>query len=142
MRTGRELVIGQLNSVYLRAVEILDPHLSQVASLGTVKEIRIAEVWLMPSDGTFISESFLSKASFNSIKELLDFCKGDMGKELVGFAATLRFSLLANYFELLSPLDTKWYMWVRDTENGQVISVIFGHQILMNRAQTEGFIPQ
>jgi hypothetical protein len=141
MNTGRVLSgIGPFNTVTLRAIEITDPVVSPVISVGTIKEVRIAEVWLVPDNEPAISKQFLEKATLNTVKELLEFCRGKSDDR--GFPLTLRYKLLAKYFQNLQFEDTNWHMAVRTTDDGDVISVIFGHHTLMAKARELGFIPQ
>ena len=115
----------QHNSVWLRAVLKTDTAVAQLSNTLMFPHAQLYEVWLVPEDAEYITPAFLDAASFNSPKELLKRYQFEQ-TDFKLHAAGIEGRLVSDFGVGLHPTAACFHCSLLETQNGPVISVVFG----------------
>ena len=128
----------QHNHEFLRAILQLNTPVAELSNRLSRPGHQLYEVYLLPQYENSITQRFLEGASFNTPGQLLavyQFEETEMKMHVVGVQARL----VSEFGIGLSLPDARFHVSLQKTNDGLVISVVFGSRLAMNIMYQQGF---
>jgi hypothetical protein len=115
----------QINGAWLKAVQQSNTPVAELSGRLVTGQCQLYEAWLTPENEPVLSPAFLTQACCDTPEDLLEYYEVDHSPyplHVVGREHDLATEIGIN----LSPRETSFHFSVLRTQQGPVISVVFG----------------